>query len=190
MCVVRNTGGGRGLCGGAEKVVDGVFPRRSQSFRYQRRPVSDCSSGRQGMAQDGGTRGGTFHGELDCCREDWDWTTAYSGMPERAKKDQVQDKSRNQVCLGWFARRSLLASSGVNLYPPGVWSADAMLSFSGVTFILFLFYLAFVLMLSLKLRHFVRSFFDMHAPRQPHAVTNHCLRPFFFSFFFSFSFFL
>ena len=43
---VRKTGGGRGLRGGEGKIVDGVFPGRPQSFRYQRRPVDDCSPGR------------------------------------------------------------------------------------------------------------------------------------------------
>ena len=56
---VRRTGGGPG------NRVDGVFPGRPQSFRYQRRPMDDCSPGRGGMAQDGGTRSGTFHGEMD-----------------------------------------------------------------------------------------------------------------------------
>ena len=60
--------GGRGF-GGPGKRVDGVFTGRSQSFRHQCRPVDDCSPGRGGMAQDGGTRGGTFHGEIDRCRE-------------------------------------------------------------------------------------------------------------------------
>ena len=55
-------GGGGGLCGAPGKRVDGVFPGRPQSFRPQRRPVDDCSPGRGGMAQNGGTRGGTFHG--------------------------------------------------------------------------------------------------------------------------------
>ena len=41
--------------------MDEVFPGRSQSFRYQRRPVGDYSPGREGMTQDGRTRGGTFH---------------------------------------------------------------------------------------------------------------------------------
>ena len=35
--------GGRGLCGGPGKIVGGVFPERSQSFRHQRRPVDGCS---------------------------------------------------------------------------------------------------------------------------------------------------
>ena len=60
-----------------------VFPGRPQSFRHQRRPVDDCSPGRGGMAQNGGTRGGTFHGEMDRWRESQGWTTTCSGMPER-----------------------------------------------------------------------------------------------------------
>ena len=35
----------------------------------------------------------------------------------------------------------------------------------------------------LKPRPFVQSFFDMHAPRQPHAVTSQLSASFFFSFF-------
>ena len=45
--------------------MGGVSPVRPQSFRYQHRPVDGCSPGRGGMTQDGGTRGGTFHGEMD-----------------------------------------------------------------------------------------------------------------------------
>ena len=42
----------------------------------------------------------------------------------------------------------LIATSGANLYPPGVWFADVMSSLSGVTFVLFCF--VFVFMLSLN----------------------------------------
>ena len=81
--------GGRGLCGGPGKRVDVVFPGRPQSLRHQRRPVvDDFSPGRGGMVQDGGTRGRTFHGEIDRCRESRGWTTACSSMPERDGKDQ------------------------------------------------------------------------------------------------------
>ena len=59
---------GAGCVGVAGKRVDRLSPGRPQSFRYQRRPVDDCSPGRGGMAQDGGTRSGTFHGEMDHCR--------------------------------------------------------------------------------------------------------------------------
>ena len=48
----RRAGGGRGLRGGAEKIDNnGVFPGRLQSFRYQRRPVDDCSPRRGRMAR-------------------------------------------------------------------------------------------------------------------------------------------
>ena len=43
--------GGRGLCEGPGKRVDGVFPGRPQSLWHQRRPVDDCSPGRGEMAQ-------------------------------------------------------------------------------------------------------------------------------------------
>ena len=60
-----------------------------------------------------------------------------------------------------------LATNDANLYPPGVWFADAMTSFSGVTFVLFcfVFVFVFVFMLSLKPRPFVQSSFDMQAHR-------------------------
>ena len=48
----------------------------------------DCSPRRGGMAQNGGTRGGTFHGEMDRCREIKCWTTTCSGMPERDGKSK------------------------------------------------------------------------------------------------------
>ena len=63
-----------GLRGRAGKMVDGVFPGRPQSLRHHRRPVDDCSSGQGGIAQDGVTRGGTFHDEMDRCRESQGWT--------------------------------------------------------------------------------------------------------------------
>ena len=95
--------GGAGCVRGAGKRVTGVFPGRPQSLRHQRRPVDDYSPGRGGMAQDGGTRSGTFHGEIDRCREGQGWTTACSSMPERDGKDQGED-SPNQAGSCWFAR--------------------------------------------------------------------------------------
>ena len=83
--------GGAGCVGGAGKRVGRVSPGRPQSYRHQRRSVDDCSSGRGGMAQDGGTTGGTFHGEIDRCRESRGWTTACSSMPERNGKGQGED---------------------------------------------------------------------------------------------------
>ena len=63
----------------------------------------DCSPGRGEMAQAGGTRGGTFHSEMDRCRECRGWTTACSSMPERDGKDQGEDNPK-QAGSGWFAR--------------------------------------------------------------------------------------
>ena len=83
-------------------------------------------------------------------------------MPERDGKDQGED-SPKQAGSYWLARPCRVATSGANLYPPGVWSVDAMASFSGVTFVLFCF--VFVFMLSLKPRPFVKSSFDIQAPR-------------------------
>ena len=159
---VRRNGGGRGLCGGPGKRVDGVFPGRRQSFRHQRRPVDDFSPGRGGMAQNGGTRDGIFHDEMDRCRESQGWTTACSVMSERDGKDQGED-SPKQAGSCWLARPCRSATSGANLYPPGVWFADAMSSLSGVMFVLFCF--VFVFMLLLRPRPFVQSSFDMQASR-------------------------
>ena len=51
---VWRAGGGRGVRRrGAGERVHAVSPERPQSFRYQRRPVDDCSPERGGMAQDG-----------------------------------------------------------------------------------------------------------------------------------------
>ena len=57
------------------------------------------------MTQSGGTRGGTSHGEMDRCRESQGWTTAYSSMPERDRKNQGED-SLKQACSCLFARHS------------------------------------------------------------------------------------
>ena len=78
--------------GGAGKKVDEVFLGRPQRFRQQRQPMDDdCSPGRGGMAQNGGTRGGKFQCKMNRCRESQDWTTACSGMPESDGKDQGGD---------------------------------------------------------------------------------------------------
>ena len=45
----------------------------------------------------GGTRGGTFHDEMDRHRESQGWTTACNSMPERNGKDQGED-SPKQTC--------------------------------------------------------------------------------------------
>ena len=162
---VRRNGGARGLCGGPGKRVDGaVFPGRSQSFRHQRRPVDDSSPGRGGMAQNGRTRGGTFHGEMDNCRENQGWTTACSGIPERDGKNQVED-SPKQAGSCWFARPSFLTN---HKWRELVSSGRLVCRCHGVFSLvlrLFCFASFFVSMLSLKPRPFVQSSFDMQAFR-------------------------
>ena len=118
--------------------MDGVFSGRRQSFQHHRQPVEDCSPGRGEIAQDGGIRSGTFHGEMNRCSESQGWTTACSTMPESDGKGQEEDIPKQEASC-WFARHSLLATSGANLYPPGVWFADVMSSFSGIIFVLLCF---------------------------------------------------
>ena len=57
------------------------------------------------MTQDGGTRNGTFHGEMHRCRKIQGWTTACSNMPERDENDQGED-SPKQAGSCWFTRHS------------------------------------------------------------------------------------
>ena len=85
--------------------------------------------------------------------------TACSDMPERNGKNQEEDSPKPAGSY-WFARPCWLATSGVNLYPPGVWLTEAMAFFLWccVCFVLFRF--------SLKPRPFVQSSFDMQAFRE------------------------
>ena len=48
------------------------------------------------MAQDGGTRCGTFYDEMDRCRESEGWTTACSRTPERDRKEQGEDIAQSK----------------------------------------------------------------------------------------------
>ena len=91
---VRRSGEGRGL----DKVAGkGLSPGRPTSFRCQRQPVDDCSPGRGEMAQDSGTRGETFHGEIDRCREVRAGLWRAVNMPEHDGKDQGRDNPK-QAC--------------------------------------------------------------------------------------------
>ena len=55
------------------------------------------------MAQDGGTRGGTFHEEIDRCSKSQGWTTAFSRMSERDGKDQGEDRQSKRARDGLLA---------------------------------------------------------------------------------------
>ena len=70
-----------GSVGGQENEWMGV------SWTTSELSASTPTSGRlqprtRGMAQDGRTRSGTFHDEMDRCSESQGWTTACSRMPE------------------------------------------------------------------------------------------------------------
>ena len=67
--------------------------------------LDDYSPGRGEMAQNSGTRGGTFHGEMDRRRKCLGWTMAYSSMTEHDGKSQGED-GPNQVNSSWSARHS------------------------------------------------------------------------------------
>ena len=97
--------GDAGSVGGQEKEWIGCFLDDLRGLGiYQRRPVDNCCSpGREGMAQDGGTRGGTFHGEMNHCRKSQGWITARSSMPEHDGKGQEEDSPKQAGC-SWFAR--------------------------------------------------------------------------------------
>ena len=66
--------------------------------------VDDCSPGRGGMAQDGGTRGGTFHGKMDRCTEKARAGLRYAvvcpNVTGRAKERIAQSK---RACAGSLA---------------------------------------------------------------------------------------
>ena len=99
------------------------------------------------------------------------WTAAEkakAGLRHAVLCPDVTGRTKERISQSKRARTGSLAlvklaTSGANLYPPGVWFADATTSFSGVTFVLFCF--VFVFMLLLKPRPFVQSSFDMQAPR-------------------------
>ena len=102
-CVIFGKLVGRGLRGGAAKRVYRMSPERPQSFRYQRRSVDDCSPGRGGTAQDGVTRGGTFHGEMYHYRENQGWlrhVVVCSIVTGRTKERIAQSK---RACAGSLA---------------------------------------------------------------------------------------
>ena len=125
--------------GGQEKEWMGCFLDDPRAFGINADQWSTAAQDEgECMAQNGRTRGGTFHGKMGRCRKNQGWTTACSGMAEREGKDQGED-SLKQAGSCWFARPCYLATSGANLCPPGVWFADVMTSFSGVTFVLFCF---------------------------------------------------
>ena len=94
--------GGTGCVWGQEKEWRGV------SWTTSELSASTPTGGRLqsrtgGMAQNGGTRGGTFHGKMDRCSGSQGLTTVCSRMPERDGKGQGED-SPKQAGSCWIAR--------------------------------------------------------------------------------------
>ena len=90
--------GGADCVRGQEKEWMGCFLDDFRAFGINA-DVDDCSPGRGGMARDGETRDGTFHGEMDRCSENQGWTMACSRMPERDGKDQGEDIPKQVVLV-------------------------------------------------------------------------------------------
>ena len=94
--------GGVGCVGGQEKEWMGCFlddPRAFGIVDQWTTAVQDEGEWRR----TGRTRGGTFHGKIDRCKENQGWTTACSGLLERDGKDQGED-SPKQADSCWVAR--------------------------------------------------------------------------------------
>ena len=95
---------GAGCVGDPGKRVDGVFPGRTQSFWHQRRPVDDCSPGRGGMARNGKTRGGTFHGKMDRVAE-----KNKAGLRHAVVCPNVRGRTKERIAQSKRARAGSLA---------------------------------------------------------------------------------
>ena len=110
---------GAGCVRGQEKEWMGCFLDDLRAFGINADQWTTAAQDEGGMAENGGTRGGTFHGKMDRCRESQGWTTSCSRMPERDGKDQEEDSPKRAGSC-WLARPCLLATSSANLYPPSV----------------------------------------------------------------------
>ena len=160
---VRRTGGAHGLRGGKEKIVDGMSPARPHSFRYQRRSVNNCNPGRGGMAQDGGTKGGTFHGEMGRCRKARAGQRHAVVCPNLTRRTKERIAQSKRVCAG-----SLVIDNKPQVVRTCILRvflfADAILPFSGLCFALFRF------RISAFIEPATPRSIVFHVPRQPHAV--------------------
>ena len=94
--------GGAGWVGGQEKEWMGCF-LDDLSFRHQRRPVDDCSPERGGIAQNGRTRGGTFHGKMDRC------TKTKAGLRHAVVCPNVTGRTKERIAQSKRARAGSLA---------------------------------------------------------------------------------
>ena len=148
---VRRTSGGLG------KRVDGVSPGRPQELSASTPTIGQLQPRTRGNGAG---------------RRNISWRNGplqrkpglnYGIQSHARTRREGPRRGREQAGLCWFARHIWLATRGANVYPSGVWFADAMSSFSRVTRLLCF---VFIFMVSLKPGPFVQSFFDTQAPRQ------------------------
>ena len=83
--------GGAGCVGRQEKEWMGCFLDDLRALGINAEQWTIAAQD-EGMAQNGGTRGGTFHGKMDRCRESQGWTTACPNVTGRTKKRTAQSK--------------------------------------------------------------------------------------------------
>ena len=154
--------GGAGCMGGQEKEWMGCFLDDLRAFGINADPWTTA-------AQDEGEWRRTAEQGMEPFIAKWIAAEeAKAGLRHAVVCPNVTGRTKKRIAqskrgLCWFALPCRLATSGANVYPPGVWFADVMMSFSGVMFGLFCF--VFVFILSLKARPFVQSSFDMQALR-------------------------
>ena len=86
--------GGAGCVRGQEKEWMGCFLDDLRAFGIYADQWMTAAQYEGEWSQDGGTKGGTLHGEMNRCRESQGWTTACSSMPERDGKNQGEDSPK------------------------------------------------------------------------------------------------
>ena len=95
--------GGAGCVGSQKKEWTGCFLDGPRAFGINADHWTTAAQDEGGMAQDGGRRGGTFHGEMARCRGSQGRTTACSSMPGRDGKDQGEDCQSKRARAGSLA---------------------------------------------------------------------------------------
>ena len=132
--------GGAGCVEGQEKEWMGCFLDDLRAFAINVDQWTTAAQDEGEWRKTAKKKGGTFHGEMDHSRESQGWTTACSSM------QNVTGGTEERIAQSKRARPGSLAI----VHYPQVWRtcilrtffwfADAVLSFSGVTFVSFCFH--------------------------------------------------
>ena len=92
--------GGAGCVGGQEKEWMGCFLDHLRAFGINVDQWTTAASGRGGMAQNGRTRGGTFHGKMDRCRK------TKAGLRHAVVCPNVTRRTKERITQSKWARRA------------------------------------------------------------------------------------